>query len=82
MAERLDEEQFRYPDVERLRMLEENDQLGDDEPEYDLMIMGVAFRDMLHDVYQGLLRDILVRCVQGYINHCIKKKKINLSRTQ
>ena len=82
MAEILDTSQLRYPELERLKMLEECDQLGENEPEYDLMIMGIVFRDMLHDAYQGLPREILMRCVQGYINHCIKKNKLNISRTQ
>ena len=48
MAERLEQEQLRYPELERLKMLEENDQLGENEPEYDFMIMGVVFRDVMH----------------------------------
>ena len=50
MADRLDEKKVGHLELEKLRMLEESEQLGEDEPEYDLMIMGVAFWDMLHDV--------------------------------
>ena len=81
MAEK-DMSQFRYAELEKLRMVEESEQLDDNEPEYDFLIMGVAFCDMLRESYPALSGEILVRCVQRYINHCIRKNKLNITRTQ
>ena len=81
MAE-INGKQLRYPELEQLRLAKENGQLGDDEPEYYLMVMGCSFRNMLCKSYPALTGNVVARCAQGYINHCIHKGKLNLTRTQ